>query len=383
MTKWWRKRKGRVIGALAVALVLSCVLGPYALWHLQSPTRLSVVIVDKSVAKPAYRKHAGLIWVLNHEKIAQPGADRRFDPTRDYVGYHPAESGDKRIVPIPDTPTDLAYISDTYGVYEGDVADSPTLNRSKLVYGGMSVDEVRRLTGNLRPGGTLIGEFSSLGSPTPIAARALLASTFGVRPTGWVGRHMQYLDLTPDLPQWMPRAWRKQTGTRWAFRGPGYVFASEAGELVVLVEGVDTPVGALTMHVDTSTAATYGTVDQLRYDGWVEILAPTDRARVIATYDLRLNASGVKKMRNVPISGRFPAVVRTATQQRTTYYFAGDWSDRTNDGRYDYRGIERFKRMVTSDDRDDTEKMFWTVYVPMMAHIIDETVSNRRLADVR
>ena len=378
---WWKKRKGKVMGGLLVATIVGMIVAPYIAWHVKAPVALSVVIVDKSVAKATERKHAGLAWVLNHEKVTPPRGSARFDSTTDYVGSRPTTTGSRKRVEIPATPTDLAYIADTYGIYGGEAGQTPYDWRPHLLEGGMSVDDLDRLITNLRPGGTLIGEFNTLGPPTPPAARELMSKTFGVRSTGWLVRYFEHLDLTPDLPRWLPTVWRRQTGFGWTFRGPGYVFITDSGKIQVLLEGIDTPREALSLHVDELVAAAYGTASQLRYDNWAEILTADPKAEVLAAYDLRLTASGVKKMRGLPISGRFPAIIRTRSAKRTTYYFAGDWSERLESGRYDYTGIARWKRWVASEDRNNIEPLFWGVYVPFMQHIVHETVTNRRRVD--
>lgn len=378
---WWKKRKGTIIGGMVLTTILAMIIAPYISWHVKSPVALSVVIVDKSVAKATERKHAGLAWVLNHEKVTPPRGSARFDSTSDYVGSRPAAKGTRTQVAIPETPTDLAYIADTYGIYAREAGQTPYDWRPQLIEGGMSVDDLHRLIANLQPGGTLIGEFNTLGPPTPPAARELMSTAFGVRSTGWVVRYFEHLDLTPDLPRWLPTVWRRQTGFGWTFRGPGYVFITDSGKIQVLLEGIDTPREALSLHVDELVADAFGAVPEIRYDNWAEVLTADPKAEVLAAYDLRLTASGVKKMRGIPISGRFPAIVRTRSAARTTYYFAGDWSERTESGRYDYAGIARWKRWVSSDERNSIEPLYWGVYVPFMQHIIHETVTNRRRAD--
>lgn len=303
-----------------------------------------------------------------------------MDPAVDYAGFHPSDTGSGTIAPVPDRANDLTYLADTYGVYRRE--QLPTGGqRSQLVDGGLGAPELRRVLSRLRPGGTLVGEFNILSSPTPEPVRAQLASVFGVAPTGWVGRHFNYLDLTPDLPQWMAVTWLRQTGKRWSFRGPGYVFVHTDGRMVVLVEGEDTPQRGLQLRVDERQADQTGMARQLTYDGWVEIVRPLGRSEVLATYELTLTASGAGKMRDVPISGRFPAVIRTQGTARTTWYFAGDWSDRPGPpGRFRYQGISRFKAWAASKDRDGVEEFYWSSYVPLMRTIIRQTKERRRLA---
>lgn len=387
MRAWWRKRKGVVIALAIIVLIGVIALIPHIWWRVTSPTRLDVLVVNKSIPGPDTRKHRGLFWILNHEKIVDPSTGHLLDQKSDYVGYHPnATSNGGEIVPVPAEPADLVYISDTYGVYED--RDGMRSSRVELgaddgarrVAGGLDLGEVEQLIRNVRPAGTLMGEFNILPTPTTESARTTLEETFGIESLHWAGRHFEYLQITPDLPSWIPDLWRRQTGTRWPFRGPGYVLVSGAEEIVVLVEGVDIPEGGLTLRVTDDAADRFGTATSVRYDTWFEIVRPLPTAAVLANYDLELTPSGREKMRVVPAGTRFPAIVRTESSDLTTYYFAGDWSDRLDSGIYRYSGITRFRRFLATNERDTQEQTFWRVYVPLMQYAIKELEGNRRAA---
>ncbi len=374
MKALWKKHRGRIIGGGLLATVLAVLVVPAVLWRLTPSHPMDITIVDKTVPRPIFRKHAGLFWVLRHDKVVRHDTDAQYLVTRDYAGYHPAARGRGAVVPIPDRPSDLTYISDSYGVYEDDLAAVPRGVQSPMIYGGLSVDEVRLMLRTLRPGGTLVGEFNSIATPTIGAARTELSAALGVKWTGWSGRHFAFLDLTADLPQWIPNTWRRQTGDRWQFRGPGYVLVSERGTMVVLVEGIDTPMEPLTLNIDAQHAAEFGTLRKLRYDGWFEVMEPLPSTEVVATYDLQLTASGRSKMQGVPIAGRWPAVLRTRSAARTAYYFAGDFSDRAIvNSSYRYKWLPRLKRLTAPGDRDNMERFFWGVYVPIMQTVLHQT----------
>lgn len=374
MKALWKKQRGRIVGGGLVAAVLALLALPAVLWRLTPDHPMDITIVDKTVPRPEFRKHAALFWALRHDKVVRRDTGAPFNVAQDYSGYHPAQRGRGTVVPIPDRPSDLTYVSDTYGVYEDDLTAVPRGVQSPMIYGGLSVEEVGLLLRTIRPGGTLVGEFNSIATPTIGAARDELSGALGVRWTGWTGRHFAFLEISPDLPQWIPNTWRRQTGSRWDFRGPGYVLVSERGTMVVLLEGVDTPMEPLTLNVDAAHADEFGTLRRLRYDGWFEVMEPLPSTEVVATYDLQLTQSGRAKMRGVPIAGRWPAVVRTRSKARTTYYFAGDFSDRAIvDSAYRYTWLPRLKRLTAPGDRDNMERFFWGVYVPIMQTILRQT----------
>jgi hypothetical protein len=204
-------------------------------------------------------------------------------------------------------------------------------------------------------------------------AREELSEALGVRWTGWIGRHFRYLDLTVDLPLWIPRSWKRQSGRPWRFRGPGYVFVNEQGLLVVLVEGIDTPTPALQIAFDRGHAERYGTVRRQTYDSWFEVMEPRPGAEVIASFELELTDTGRQKMRGIPVDRPFPAILRTARSDHLAYYLAGDFADQPKvPSAYRYKWLPRIRAWLGAEHRDDQQAFYWRVYVPLMQHVIRE-----------
>lgn len=374
-----RKRRALILGLLTLLTLVGLAVAPWALWHIRADRPLDVVVVDKTVAKPNYREHEGLIWFLRHEKVVQRETGLPLVLDRDYAGYQHTADGQTRIVPIPDRPTDFVYIADTYGVYEDDLLGRPLGLKSDLIYGGLSVDEVRTIRRNLRPGATLVGEFNCIASPTVGKARAELSEALGVEWTGWIGRHFAFLDLTVDLPLWIPRTWKRQTGDNWQFRGPGYVFVNEQGHLVVLIEGIDTPTPAMRIQFDEANADRYGTVRSQVYDYWFEIMKPRPGSEVLAKFEFELTESGRAKTQGVPISGPIPAIIRAEHARHRSYYFVGDFADQPNpSSAYRYRWLPKIKATFGAEHRDDQQAFFWRIYVPMMQRILAEAERTAR-----
>lgn len=95
---------------------------PHILWQLGKDKELQVVILDKTVPTESMREHSGLIWILNHFKYQQN--NEQYDVHSDYYGFRPDEKQQNyevRPLPITLDDTDLIYMADTYGVYEGDL----------------------------------------------------------------------------------------------------------------------------------------------------------------------------------------------------------------------------------------------------------------------
>ncbi len=380
----FRKHKGLIIGCTVVLLLAVLALTPWVWWRVQPSTDLDVLIVDKTVAKPNYREHVGLTWLLQHEKIRQRSTGAPLDVTRSYAGRQHGHGGSVRNVPIPTTPTDFAYIADVYGVYEDDIGPRSLGLKSDLIYGGLSLDEATALTRSIRPGGVLVGEFNSLASPTSREARLTLEEAFGVRWTGWIGRYFTFLDLTVDLPLWIPRTWKRQTGRRWDFRGPGYIFVSERGELVVLVEGIDTPPGAVTINFTSDAADRYGTARTHVWDNWFDIVETKPGTEVLANYRVALTERGKRTARGLPIEGDIPAVIRRDRPERLSYYFAGDFVDmQMASEAHRYKWLPKIKSVLAPENRGDQTAFYWRVYVPMMQRILGEAKDRAKRSDVQ
>lgn len=374
-----RTRKGLIIGLIVVATLGCLAMTPWFLWRAQSAKSMDVLVIDKTVAKPNYRKHMGLFWVLRHEKVVQRASGQALADDRDYVGYQHTPDGEPKIVPITRRPSDLVYIADTYGVYQDDLQNRPLGLKSPLIYGGLSLDEVRATLGSLKPGATLVGEFNCIASPTVGEARAELSDALGVHWTGWIGRHFSFLDLTVDLPLWIPRTWKRQTGKPWRFRGPGYIFVNEQGWLVVLVEGIDTPTPALAVDVTEGAADEFGTVRHQTWDYWFEVMEALPGTEVLATYNLEFTASGKRKLKGVPVDKPFPAIMRSRHSGFNSYYFAGDFADQPQVPKsYRYKWLPKVKKWLGAQHRDDQQAFFWRVYTPMMQRIVNDAYDASR-----
>lgn len=371
-----KQRKGLIVAICVVLLLGMLAIAPWVLWRTMDERPMDVLVVDKTVAKANYREHAGLFWLLRHEKVVQRATGQPLVDERDYAGRHHTADGQPFTVPIPDRPTDLVYLTDTYGVYEDDLKERPLGVKSPLLYGGLSAGEVATITGNLRPGATLVGEFNCIASPTLGAAREALSEAMGVRWTGWIGRHFSYLELGADMPLWIPRTWKRQTGRRWDFRGPGYIFVNEQGHLIVLVEGIDTPEAALTLNVTPEAADHFGTSDRLTYDYWFEIMEPRPGAEVLATFEFEATESGREKLRGVPIDKPVPAILRSEHPGFRSYYFAGDFADAPARFKaFRYRWLPEIRALLGAENRDDMQAVYWRIYAPIMQRVIRDAAS--------
>ena len=372
MRTWLKRHKSALVGLNLLGVLLVALATPWALWQLQSARPLDLLIVDKTVSAGDLREHAGLTWILRHEKVTMRATGALPKAEVDYAGSHYNDVGTRQPVPIPSQPTDFVYITDAYGIYGPPIGRA---GRPNLLDGGISAPEVETIVKNLKPGATFVAEFNALASPTKREGRKALERALGIRWTGWIGRHFDQLDRSGDLPAWMPKTWKRQTGYPWRFRGPGYIFVNEIGKLIVLVEGRDTPQGAITLELSKEAQERYGTRKRIVYDYWFDIVTPTAKSTVLGSYKIDLTASGLEKMKGVPLGadGRVPAIIRTEMSDYRAYYFAGDFADLKLVPPVErYRWYERFKARFSEEIRDDQTAFFWRIYVPMMVRIIGD-----------
>lgn len=351
---------------LAMGLIAALfALSPF-LWMVKKTWPYDVFVLDKTVPDHTYREHAGLFWILNHEKITHSDGSR-YDETADYYGYHPAErKGDETIPPLHHKP-DMVYITDTYGVYKQDLAPEGNEQgeRSGLVYGGMKAEEWRAVEQMRKEGAVVLAEFNTFASPTPLAVRKQMEHEFGITWTGWIGRYFLELE-SEEVPVWVRSNYEKQTGNKYAFHGPGLVFTSEVDEVVVLDQTMFSD--QVWFRLTADGKGFFSDVKEAPYQYWFDIVQPADRTEVLAQYGVQVNAKGRAALDDYRIPESFPAVVRRSDAH--TYYFAGDYADIKTKAWAHWRGAARFLAFTSA--WNGRNEFYWRVYVPMMQEILQK-----------
>ncbi len=232
---------------LVIGLLLTL---PWILFHLRPGRPMSIVVLDKTVPFDTYLEHEGFFWLLDQYKIVQPSGER-YDRTADYVGATPGErAGDppaatRDLTREAAVGADLLYIIDTYGVYEEDLASGEekkaALERSRKLYGGLTVAEAEAIRAARDGGTTVVAEFNSMASPTGREAAAILEEVVGVRWTRWIGRYFPLLEDREEVPQWLRDVCQRELAEPWTYEGPGYVLVQDDTRCEVLLGGSDSP----------------------------------------------------------------------------------------------------------------------------------------------
>jgi len=368
---------------LLISLIL---LAPWVLFHLGASRPMTIVVLDKTVPFDTYVEHSGLFWLLDQLKVVHPSGER-YDRAKDYLGSTPGEEpGDPPVRTVDLSAeaargADLLYLVDTYGVYEEDLVSGEekkaALERSKKIYGGLTIEEAAVVEQAQRDGTTIVAEFNTMATPTGTAARETLERVVGVRWTHWIGRYFPALEDRDEVPQWLRDLCQREMNQPWSFRGPGYALVQDDTRCEILVVGKDSPGIGLTIEPEPGvrTGLLRKAASGTPYTFWFDLVIPEEGTEVLASYSWQLHESGAQKLLDLGLPARFPAVTRKSSDDGgAAYYFAGDFGDSTVLGeRVPLAGFMGFRRWLEKTRRIPShEAFFHRFYAPLMIEILDE-----------
>lgn len=366
MKKWSALVWGSII--ITVFILLS---SPFWGWLMKPVTQLDILIIDKTVPDETYREHLGLTWFLNQQKIRKyNGQDYQLE--EDYVGFVPKANKTFEVRPYPNNEQkhDIIYIADGYGVYEEDLlSGNEQGERSKLIYGGMTEEDVEYLrNAAFQKGTTLIAEFNTFGSPTSQEVRQSFYQLYNLEWTGWIGRYFDQLEGS-EVPLWAKNNYEQQFGLNWDFSGEGMIFVDESDRVIVLTEK-DMITNKVLFQYTEQGSSIFGLTESAPYHYWFDIIVPKNEEEVLATFSVSVTeeAGSILKENGIPTT--FPAVIHHQNAAYDSYYFSGDFADQADlPAIYQTIGFTTFKKWQ-SKNRDDLESFYWRIYTPMMSEII-------------
>lgn len=369
---------------IAATIVLLAVLtGPAIYWKAIPVTPLKVWIVDKTVPKPDYREHKGLMWVLNYLKFSKEDKEQ-FSYDKDFYGFYPTGMENYNVSTMPNTKEnpDLIYITDTYGVYTDDLKyTNVNENTSELVYGGLENKEIDSLKLNLNNGNTIIGEFNISSAPTNLENRLELRKIFGVHWKGWKGRYFKALNKNGEVNEWIINNYEEQYSKSWNFTGGGFVLVSDEGKIIVLENGKHLNSKGLRISYIDYYKKEFNVHKEIPYYYWFEITEPDPDVENIASYKMDLTEDGKRIFEENGLNSIFPAVMRFKNSRYTSYYFAGDFADLNSVSDYwGYSGLAEIKRIFSDPVKADEEYFYWNCYVPMMEKIMGNIKEKKKSA---
>ena len=118
--------KRRHIFFAVTPVIILLPLWMWPAWLLTPKKKTVTAIVDKTVVSKEGQEHASLTWVLNHERFTKTRS-KGYDVSNDYFGFFPLKKDQFRLKGLErfsaeqidqlSRDCDLAYFTDTYGIY--------------------------------------------------------------------------------------------------------------------------------------------------------------------------------------------------------------------------------------------------------------------------
>lgn len=377
---------------LALLIVLGIAV-PRIAWERTPALPLRVVIVDKTVPHPSYGEHDRVAFWLTHRRVATPDGRALWDPARDYVGYDPVARQGHDLTTDDLRDVDLVYIADAYGVYTGDSTEVAghasrlaALERSTLVYGGISDAEVDVLEAHVAAGGALIAEFNTLEQPTAgTVAGERLGQLLGARYDRWLLRWYADLASAKEIPTWMRERWERLRGRQWRHRGPGIVVFHETEDRIVVIDSSEF-VGRwpVTLEVERPEDPLVRTVRSGQpYWYWISAVTPLEDTETLASFRLHVAPTAEARLRATGFQTSVPAIVRRPGPGLVAYV-TGDTADvgvtppRLMRTRYmDWYGRWQAREATPGSQR----RFFWRTTLPLWDGMLAAVQASARPRD--
>ncbi|MBB2145427.1 hypothetical protein GM921_08030 [Pedobacter sp. LMG 31464] len=378
---------------LALWLIPATPILMLIVWFFMPKTKLVVAIVDKTVLTSDGQEHISLDWVLNQEKYTKT-SEKRYKVGSDYYGFFPKDNekfrlkGLERFSPSQleqlSEDANLAYFTDTYGIYKKEWYNQHTDQRSSgILYGGLSTRDLDFLELMKAKRKLIITEFNTIGSPTSTENRNRFEQLFGMHWTGWTARFFNSLDtaVNTELPIWLVRNYKAANGKKWPFKRAGIAFVSDFDQVVILEDTTH-----LSNPLPYIISSKYGQEkfslpEKIKYPFWFDVIVPNEKVNQrVADFKIYLNQKGKAELKKYGIPESFPAVLMHNASDYQFYYFSGDFCDNPISMTSSYfKGIGFFKFLLyDTQDPMERKSFFWNFYRPMLTTILKDEVSKKR-----
>jgi len=377
-------------------LALALFLFPFWMllaWYFTPSRKLLIAIVDKTVIEHPGQEHLSLHWVLNQEKFTKNKTDR-YDPNLDYFGFFPLEKEQYKLKGLERFDTaqlndlssrsDAAYITDAYGVFKNEwFKIGNDQDRSGIVYGGMSKQDIFLLKKMKEKKKLIITEFNSIGSPTDTAIRRQFEELFHINWSGWIGRYFESFDTTvnKELPPWLIRNYKRNHNNEWPFKNSGIAFINAENDLVVILENKTHLNNELPyIYSGKEGMEHYGMPDKIKYSFWFDVISVDEKKNeVLSEFVIDANTVGTKELAKYNLPSRFPAVTAHVEDDYRFFYFSADFCDNpvTLTSSY-FKGVGFFKWMMyTRGEPLERKSFFWKLYRPLLTNILNDYYDSR------
>lgn len=385
-TSFLNRYQGNIFQILLLFLVL-VPSGMFVSWFLTPKRPLVVAIIDKTVLTKNGQEHISLNWILTQEKFSK-NREELYNPEQDYFGFFPGdnesfqtkglESLSKNSLNELSNETEVVYNTDSYGIYRNEwykVGEGK--ERSGIIYGGMSKQDLFFLQQMKAKHKLIITEFNCLGSPTDTLIRRGFENTFGIHWTGWIGRYFNSFDTltNKELPRWLINNYRLQHKGSWPFHKSGIALIHSNDQIVILEKGSHINQELPYIFSSKEGVEHYGLSPKIKYGFWFDILT-VDSAynHVIAEYRIDVNENGKKELSINHIPFIFPAITAHINTDYRFFYFSGDFCDNpiTLTSSY-FKGVKAFNWFLYNErDIQERNSFFWLFYRPLVTTVLND-----------
>ena len=370
-----------------LVLIVGIPLWMWLAWIITPNRNMQVALIDKTVLTPKGQEHISLNWVLTNERFTKSNGDL-YKSERDYFGFFPLadekyelkglERFDDNQLHQMASSADLVYITDTYGIYSNEwfKIEDPK-ERSTIIYGGMSKQDILFIDEMRRNHKLIISEFNSIASPTSIPVRREFEDSFGIHWLGWVGRYFDSFDTTvnPELPKWLIRNFERQYNVKWPFKKSGIAYVHSDDRVVILENETDLLEEIPSIYSSDEGQKYYGMPEKIKYSYWFDIIQPdTSFNHVISYFKVAVNEKGRAQLKNFGIPESFPAVTAHINSDYRMFYFSADFCDNPISlFNSHFKGISYFRWLFyNTHDPVERRSFFWTLYRPLVSRILND-----------
>lgn len=368
-------------------LILLLPFWMWLAWLVSAKHKLVLAIVDKTVLTSGGQEHISLNWVLNHEKFTKTST-KGYNISKDYFGFFPLENEHYRIKGLErfsgdqlnrlSEDADAAYFTDTYGIYKNEwYSQKANTERSGILYGGMSSQDVELLNNMKKRHKLVIVEFNSIASPTLAPIRNKFEDLFKLKWTGWTARYFDSLDtvVNKELPHWLVNDYKRGHDGHWPFHKSGISFVNDSDQVVILEDGTHLNNSLPYIVTNSYGQEAYGLPEKIKYPFWFDVTLPDSQVnKVVANFVINVNSSGKAELARYNLPAVFPAVTMHYGNDYRFYYFSGDFCDNPISITTSYfKGISFFKWLFyNSNDPVERKSFFWNYYRPLMITILKQ-----------
>lgn len=375
-----------VLGTILLLLFLM-PLWLFLIWNFFPKKKMVLAVVDKTVLTKVGQEHVSLNWVLLQEKYSKTKKDL-YNRSQDYFGFFPEENKNFELKGLERFSTqqldrlsddaDLAYFTDTYGIYRNEwYAKGDEKERSGIIYGGMSEQDIEFLGMMKNKHKLILSEFNCLGSPTPKLVSSKFQELFGIGWTGWIGRYFDSFDTTinKELPKWVVRNYKAQNQGKWPFTKGGIVFVHSDDRIVILEKDNDLLEEFPEIQANEEGQKKYKLPESFYYTFWFDIIESNNNINhTIANFVINTNNHGTQLLAKNGIPASFPAISLHKNADYKFFYFSADFSDNPIELNTAYLKFVPYFRKFMYNRRDpmDRKATFWEIYQPMVTTVLNE-----------